>query len=130
MNISHVNQILLEHLNNQGFKQSHRHMTSSMHSDLNSKDEQERVAHIMKIFRIFCLIIHKQTPGSPVLTKDSLLLNNCLQAIARVTNNERAMSPIDFSLMNIPVDFLVQRRSEYSCSRLLCVCGIDNDIAK
>lgn len=71
-------------MNNQGLKQSNRHSGLITHTDINSHEEQEKVAHTMKLFRILCLIIHKQGHGLPSLIKDSLLLTNCLQTITRV----------------------------------------------
>ena len=50
-------------------------------------DEQEKIAHTMKVFRILCLIIHKPVAGFGALIKDSLLLNNCIQAVTRVKTN-------------------------------------------
>ena len=59
-------------------------MSISTHSESHAHEDQERVAHIMKVFRILCVIIHKQAPGLPALIKDSSLIPNCLQAITRV----------------------------------------------
>jgi len=84
--------ILIDHLNNQGLKQSNRHSGLITHTDINSHEEQEKVAHTMKLFRILCLIIHKQGHGLPSLIKDSLLLTNCLQTITRCKDDSSILA--------------------------------------
>ena len=74
----------MDHLNTQGLKQCNRHSSTMNNSDLHSLEEQEKVAHTMKVFRILCLIIHSQVSGLPALVKDNVLLPNCLQAITKV----------------------------------------------
>lgn len=71
----------MDHLNTQGLKQCNRH---SNNIELQSYEEQEKVAHTMKVFRILCLIIHSQVSGLPAFVKDSVLLPNCLTAITKV----------------------------------------------
>ncbi len=74
----------MDHLNTQGLKQCNRHSSSIANSELHSHEEQEKVAHTMKVFRILCLIIHSQVSGLPAFVKDSVLLPNCLTAITKV----------------------------------------------
>ncbi|CAM4761129.1 unnamed protein product [Rotaria magnacalcarata] len=84
--------ILIEHLNTQGLKPSNRHSTSNFNSESCSNDEQERVAHTMKVFRMLCLIIHSQVPGLPTLIKDSLVLPNCLNAITKCKDDPNILA--------------------------------------
>lgn len=77
-------QILLEQLNNHGLKQNYRHSSSLSSIEAHQHDEQEKVAHLMKVFRILCLMIHRPIAGLGTLIKDSLLLTNSIQAITRV----------------------------------------------
>jgi hypothetical protein len=74
----------MEHLNTQGLKQCNRPSSNMANSELHVQEEQDKVAHTMKVFRILCLIIHNQVSGLPALVKDSVLLPNCLQAITKV----------------------------------------------
>ena len=122
-------QILIDHLNNQGLKQSNRHSSASMNNDLNALEEQEKVAHTMKLFRLLSLIIHQQMPGLPVLIKESLLLTNCLQAISRVPT----IRSNRLSIERVFVFFLsffstVQRWSKYVGSSVLFLCCIDSHL--
>ncbi|CAF3412449.1 unnamed protein product [Rotaria socialis] len=84
--------ILIEHLNTQGLKPSNRHSSSSFNSESYSNEEQERVTHIMKVFRMLCLIIHSQVPGLPTLIKDSLVLPNCLNAITKCKDDPNILA--------------------------------------
>jgi hypothetical protein len=81
--------VLIEHLNTQGLKQCNRHSSNMGNNELQSYEEQEKVAHTMKVFRILCLIIHSQVSGLPTLVKDNVLLPNCLQAITKVRKNKK-----------------------------------------
>ncbi|CAF1246552.1 unnamed protein product [Adineta steineri] len=80
--------ILIEHLNTQGLKQCNRYSNS----EVNSHEEQEKIAHTMKVFRILCLIIHSQVPGLPTLIKDSVLLPNCLHAITKCKDDPNILA--------------------------------------
>ncbi|UJR35498.1 hypothetical protein I4U23_028252 [Adineta vaga] len=84
--------ILIEHLNNQGLKQCNRQSISLGNTDLHSHEEQERIAHTMKVFRILCLIIHSQVPGLALLIKDSVLLTNCLNAITKCKDDPNILA--------------------------------------
>ncbi|CAF0790315.1 unnamed protein product [Rotaria sordida] len=85
--------VLIEHLNTQGLKQCNRHSSSSsISSELHSHEEQEKVAHIMKVFRIFCLIIHSQVSGLSTLIKDSLILPNCINAITKCKDDPNVLA--------------------------------------
>jgi hypothetical protein len=77
----------MEHLNTQGLKQCNR-SSSNINSELYSYEEQEKVAHTMKVFRILCLIIHSQVSGLSALVKDNVLLSNCLHAITKVREKD------------------------------------------
>lgn len=74
----------MDHLNTQGLKPSNRSSINMVTGEMQSPEEQEKVAHTMKVFRILCLIIHSQVSGLPALVRDSVLLPNCLQAITKV----------------------------------------------
>jgi hypothetical protein len=74
----------MEHLNIQGLKQCNRYSSSTLNSELYLQEEQDKVAHTMKVFRILCLIIHSQVSGLPALIKDNVLLPSCLHAITKV----------------------------------------------
>ena len=76
--------MLIDHLNVQGLKAPNRSSSNLTTNDSHSNEERERVAHTMKVFRILCLIIHSQLYGLPSLIKESVLVPNCLQAIAKV----------------------------------------------
>lgn len=74
----------MDHLNTQGLKQCNRHSNTNVNNELHSNEEQEKIAHTMKVFRILCLIIHNQVSGLPTIVKDNALLPNCLHAITKV----------------------------------------------
>ncbi|CAF4946680.1 unnamed protein product, partial [Rotaria sp. Silwood1] len=84
--------ILIEHLNTQGLKQCNRHSSSGVSSELHSHEEQEKVAHIMKVFRILCLIIHSQVSCLPTLIKDSQVLPNCLNTITKSKDDPNVLA--------------------------------------
>ncbi|CAF3382483.1 unnamed protein product [Rotaria sp. Silwood1] len=84
--------ILIEHLNTQGLKQCNRHSSSGVSSELHSHEEQEKVAHIMKVFRILCLIIHSQVSCLPTLIKDSQVLPNCLNTITKCKDDPNVLA--------------------------------------
>ncbi|CAF0864339.1 unnamed protein product [Adineta ricciae] len=84
--------VLIEHLNSQGLKQCSRQSINSGNTDVNSHDDQEKIAHIMKVFRILCLIIHSQVPSLPTLIKDSILLTNCLHAITKCKDDPNILA--------------------------------------
>ena len=95
-------------MNNQGLKQCNRHSSSLANTEQYVQEEQEKVAHTMKVFRILCLIIHNQVPGLPTLVKENAMLPNCLQAIAKVgerhtTIKKEGFFSFDFSIEMIQI---------------------------
>lgn len=97
--------MLLEHLNTQGLKVSNRSSGNMGTVDLHSNEEQEKAAQTMKVFRILCLVIHSQVSGLPSLIRESTLVPNCFQAIAKVRKeiSITKRSSLHFSIAKIQI---------------------------
>lgn len=97
--------MLLDHLNNHGLKVSNRSSSNMGNNESHSNEEQEKVVHTMKVFRILCLIIHSQVSGLPTPIRECALIPNCLQAITKVDEEPTKYRPLSshFSIVMIQI---------------------------